>query len=167
MRTLLKLLVPVMSFLILPVACVMDSSDEENDIDATSIVKVGDRIPAFTVEVVDHGQRSLFSSEQLKTETMIVFFHTTCPDCQRELPVIDAWYQRHRAGDSCYVVAIARAEDEAAIAAFWQEHSLTIPYSPQPDRSIYHLFATQYIPRAYLCSSKGVVTWMGIEQFDL
>ena len=178
-----------LSSLILPFSCVVDSAggDAEDDADATSIVKVGDRIPAFSVEMVDNGQRSVFSSEQLSGPTMIVFFHTGCSDCQRELPLVEAWYQSQQVGadasqrqnqpearlrlsesgfdywTNCNVLAIAREESAETIKAFWQEHSLTLPYSPQSDRSIYNLFATKYIPRAYLCSSEGIVLWMGTE----
>ena len=84
-----------LSSLILPFSCVVDSADGDvaDDADATSIVKVGDRIPVFSVEMVDNGQRSVFSSEQLSGPTMIVFFHTGCSDCQRELPLVEAWWQ--------------------------------------------------------------------------
>jgi hypothetical protein len=65
------------------------------------------------------------------------------------------------------MVAIAREEQQENIAAFWQERHLSIPYSPQKDRRIFNLFATQSIPRAYICSVEGIVQWMGIEKFTI
>ena len=36
------------------------------------------------------------------------------------------------------------------MSRFWEENHLTMPYSPQSDRTIYSLFALRTIPRIYL-----------------
>lgn len=149
------------------IGCVVDDDHDATDPDASSIVRVGDRLPAFTVQVVDGASRTVFSNDSVKGTTVIVFFHTTCKDCQRELPELNDYYLRHRQEPGFRMVAIAREESEESIAAYWQQHNLSIPYSPQTDRQIYQLFATMYIPRVYVCSAQGVVLWMGVEDFDL
>ena len=147
--------------------CVIDDHEEPASSDDGSIIRVGDRLPTFSVEVVDGSGNYTFSSDVLTGPTVIVFFNTSCSDCQRELPELNNYYLRHRQEPGFQMVAIAREESEESIATYWAQHNLSIPYSPQSDRRIYHLFATQYIPRVYLCSSQGVVFWMGIENFDL
>lgn len=147
--------------------CVVDDDHDATDPDASSIIRVRDRLPAFTVQVVDGASRTVFSNDSVKGTTVIVFFHTTCKDCQRELPELNDYYLRHRQEPGFRMVAIAREESEESIAAYWQQHNLSIPYSPQTDRQIYQLFATMYIPRVYVCSAQGVVLWMGVEDFDL
>ena len=152
---------------LLLVGCVTDEHHDEADADATSIVRVGDQLPDFSVEVIDGSSRTLFNSGNLEGMTVIVFFHTGCVDCQRELPELNNYYLRHQKELGFRMVAIAREESEESIAAFWQQNNLSIPYSPQTDRRIYNLFATQYIPRVYICSAQGIVLWMGVENFDL
>ena len=161
---------------LLLVGCVTDEHHDEADADATSIVRVGDQygmiyemdqLPDFSVEVIDGSSRTLFNSGNLEGMTVIVFFHTGCVDCQRELPELNSYYLRHQKEPGFRMVAIAREESEESIAAFWQQNNLSIPYSPQTDRRIYNLFATQYIPRVYICSAQGIVLWMGVENFDL
>lgn len=147
--------------------CVIDDHEEPASSDDGSIIRVGDHLPSFSVEVVDGSGNYTFSSDALTGPTVIVFFNTSCSDCQRELPVLNDYYLRHRQEPGFQMVAIAREESEESIAAYWVQHNLSIPYSPQKDRRIYSLFATQYIPRVYLCSSQGVVLWIGIEKFDL
>ena len=161
----MKKIISLFAVLCLLVGCVVDEPDEGNS--STDVVRVGDRLPSFSVDVVDGSDRYTFSSDALTGSTVIVFFNTSCSDCQRELPELNDYYLRHRQELGFRMVAIAREESEESIATYWKQHNLSIPYSPQTDRRVYNLFATQYIPRAYICSAQGVILWMGIENFDM
>ena len=163
----MKILIRVFMMAFLLVGCTIDDHKDSPDPDETSLIKVGDRLPSFSVDMITGEGRGVFSTLRLTGRTVIVFFHTSCSDCQRELPKLNAYYLSHRDENGFQMVAIAREEQQESIAAFWQEHHLAIPYSPQPDRRIYSLFATQTIPRAYLCSADGIVQWMGIEKFTM
>ena len=68
-------------------------SDEEETVER---VKVGDHVPAFTVSMTDGSSQWTFNSNQLKGETVIVFFNTTCGDCKRDLPLLEQYYQQHQ-----------------------------------------------------------------------
>ena len=129
-------------------------------------VVVGDRVPLFSVEMVKDGERSTFSTAQLTGETVIVFFNTTCPDCQRDLPKLNQYYLKHKADEGFQMVAISREEGEEDVAAYWKDKGLQIPYFAQNDRRIYELFASSIIPRVYFVSAKGIVTRIFIERFD-
>lgn len=129
-------------------------------------VVVGDRVPLFSVEMVKDGERSTFSTAQLTGETVIVFFNTTCPDCQRDLPKLNQYYLKHKADEGFQMVAISREEGEEDVAAYWKDNGLQIPYSAQNDRRIYELFASSIIPRVYFVSAQGIVTRVFIERFD-
>lgn len=121
-------------------------------------VAVGDHLPAFSV-VLDDG--TIYDS-MAPGASVIVFFHTGCSDCLRELPLLD---ERYRAGvyEGKRVVCISRAEGAESVAAFWQEHHLALPYSAQPDRRIFDLFASAGIPRVYETDEEGVVVRITIE----
>lgn len=129
-------------------------------------VAVGDRVPLFSVEMVKDGERSTFSTAQLTGETVIVFFNTTCPDCQRDLPKLNQYYLKHKVDEGFQMVAISREEGEEDVAAYWKDNGLQIPYSAQNDRRIYELFASSIIPRVYFVSAQGIVTRIFIERFD-
>ena len=147
------------------VACSM-SDDEGGEVG--EYVKVGDRLPLFSVETVQaDGTTAKFSTTQLTGETVIVLFHTGCQDCQRELPRLNAYYLRHRSEPGFQMVAISREEGAESIAAFWLSQHLSIPYSAQPDRRIYNLFASSIIPRVYFCSAEGIVNKVYIEKVDI
>ena len=129
-------------------------------------VAVGDHVPLFSVEMVKDGERSTFSTAQLTGETVIVFFNTTCPDCQRDLPKLNQYYLKHKVDEGFQMVAISREEGEEDVAVYWKDKGLQIPYSAQNDRRIYELFASSIIPRIYFVSAQGVVTRIFIERFD-
>jgi hypothetical protein len=65
------------------------------------------------------------------------------------------------------MVAISRAEDEDMVAPFWEEYGLEIPYSAQPDRRIYDMFAKSIVPRVYFVAPSGKVTKVLVENFDV
>ena len=115
-------------------------------------VKVGDRVPVFAVDLSD----GTHYDSRTAGASVIIFFHTDCADCQRELPLINARYARGEYADR-RVVCISRAEGEAPVAAFWQSHGLTLPYSAQPDRRIFDLFASAGIPRIYETDATGTI----------
>lgn len=163
----MKSLIRVIFGALLLVGCTIDDHKNSPDPDETSLVRVGDRLPSFSVDIIMGEGTGVFSTEKLTGRTVIVFFHTGCSDCQRELPKLNDYYLAHRDESGFQMVAIAREEQQENIAAFWQERHLSIPYSPQKDRRIFNLFATQSIPRAYICSVEGIVQWMGIEKFTI
>ena len=149
-----KVEVMIMLLCLLTGACSMVNDDDEVE----ERVTVGDHVPVFTVDVVADGMPTTFSTSNLTGETVIVFFHTSCADCQRELPVLDDYYRQHRDDPGFQMVAISRAEGVETVAAFWAEHGLQMPYSAQEDRYIYELFASAIIPRVYVVSPQGIVT---------
>ena len=144
----------------------MGCSSIEDQEEVTERVNVGDRVPSFTIDVVSDGIHSTFSTAQLTGETVIVFFNTTCPDCQRDLPKLNQYYLKHKIEKGIQMVAISREEGETSVAAYWKDNGLQIPYSAQNDRHIYELFASSIIPRIYFVSAKGIVTRVFIERFE-
>ncbi len=115
------------------------------DDDKVTSLEAGDKVPEFTVTLNDG---STLSTADLRGHTsLVVFFSTSCPDCRQELPILQRVYEKKP--DDALIVCIAREEDEASIAAFWEANGLTMPYSPQPDRRVYNLFASGIIPRIY------------------
>lgn len=129
-------------------ACVVEDDVEER-------VKVGDALPVFRVRLND----GCFYDSSIRDGrgSVIVFFETSCTDCQRELPLLNMQYLMGRFGDS-HVVCISRGEPAERIEAYWREQNLSMPYSAQPDRMIYELFATIGVPRVYIVDANGKIT---------
>ena len=143
----MKKTVLILAALMLAVsACIRDKIPEGAELGP------GDRLPEFSV-ILDDG--SVVSTGDLSGKvSVIVFFHTGCPDCQAELPVIQRIHDEF--SPEAAVLCISREEDAADIAEYWAENGLTLPYSAQKDRTVYSLFASEGVPRVYV-SSGGLI----------
>lgn len=136
--------------------CIADNQEPGN------LLKVGDRLPEFTIDVIDNStQYSLSSRDLAGHEAVIVFFNTGCQDCRKELPEIERQYRednKDKSEDERVVyVCISREESEESVRKFWDENGLTLPYSPQEDRAVYNLFSISGIPRIYHISADGII----------
>ncbi len=140
----------LVSIMLLTVLALTGGCVTEKDRPAYSLQK-GDSVPHFEV-VMNNGQ--LFSTPMLAKKTSVIaFFNTGCSDCRRELPEIQKAYETClKEGLSVIFACIAREEDAASIAVYWEQNGLSLPYSAQTDREVYSLFASGGIPRIYVAT---------------
>lgn len=138
-----------MTFAALFTNCVTDDND------GGYALGVGDPLPEFTVTMKDGS--TVNSADLAGSVSVISFFHTSCPDCQEEFPILQEAYERS-ADTGVRFICIAREQEDPEIEEYWTANGLTLPYSPQPDRRIYSLFASSIIPRTYVVSPDLVIT---------
>ena len=150
----IRKMLAALSFLYFSVAamasCVCDMSEAGVTGD---IVVIGQALPEFSVALSDG--RVVTPETFAGRPAVIVFFSTECVDCRKELPVIQRLYEER--GDAAGFVCISRAEGEGSVETYWHTHGLTLPYSAQTDREVFHLFARGTIPRVYVCDAEGTV----------
>ena len=146
--------------------CLLFSCIREEVPAGENIVEPGDMLPDFSVVLNDGSE---LSTQSLKGKVaVLIFFHTECPDCQKELPVIQQLYEEYAANEEVAIYAISRVaiyaisreEGEEEVADYWERNALTIPYSAQDDRRVYELFSTSGIPRVYVCRRDGTIVSM-------
>ncbi len=117
------------------------------------IIAPGHSLPPFCV-TTDDGKR--ISNDSLLGKTsLIVFFNTSCRDCRRELPLLQRLQREW--GDGVRILCISRAETAESVRRFWQQEALTLPFSAQSDREVYHRFARRGIPKLYVADRNGKV----------
>lgn len=117
-------------------------------------LKVGDRLPDFEV-VMNDG--SVVTDDYLKQEVSVVmFFHTSCPDCQQVLPEMQKIYDEY-VSERVRIALISREESKEDIESFWKEKGFEMPYSAQNDRKVYEKFAQTRIPRVYINEKGGII----------
>ena len=143
-------------------SCVKDK-DQDGEIE--NYIEPGDKLPDFTVK--NAAGEELNSKELEGHVTLLVFFMTTCPDCERELPKIeDTWKQLHE-NTSFRLVTVSRVETVSSVSNYWEKNKFTMPFYLDPERKAFDLFANSTIPRIYLVNRENVVTWMAIEEMEL
>ncbi len=67
---------------------------------------------------------------------------------------------------SVQFICISRSEGANKIAAYWQAHALTMPYSAQTDKRVFNLFAAKRIPRIYVTDKEGKVCQIFVERLN-
>lgn len=134
------------------ISCIDENMSETED-----VILVGSKLPNFKVEMNDG---TVVTGQDLRdTTSLIMFFHTGCPDCRKALPCVQRMYNEYASRGVAFVL-ISREEEEASIVTYWEEQGLDMPYSAQSDRKVYELFANRRVPRIYISVPGGTVRYI-------
>ena len=134
-------------------AFVVKAQDETGD-----KVKVGDKMPAFTIKS-DNGTQ--LASSSLKGKVVLVnFFATWCPPCQKELAEVQkTLWPKYKDNKDFVMLVIGREHTDADLAAYNEKKGFTFPLYPDKSRAVYDAFAKNLIPRSYLVDKNGKVIY--------
>lgn len=134
-----------------------------------SLTQVGERMPEFTVKEVS-GKTFSMAKERGKV-VVVNFWATWCPPCRVEMPRLEKEiWDKYEGNPDFVMVAIARQQTQAKIAAFAREHpEFTYPLAYDPQRKVYAKFAAAGIPRSYVVGRDGKILFqsLGYEQGEV
>jgi peroxiredoxin len=124
--------------------------------DPTTLTRVGDMAPVFTCRTIEG--KVVDITEMTGNVILINFFATWCPPCNQELPVLETQiWKKYHGNSNFFLLVIGREHDEKAVSEYALSGKFSMPFVADPDRSIYKLFATQYIPRNVLIDKSGKI----------
>jgi peroxiredoxin len=140
----------------------------QDDLESTTIVKVGNNPPVFTTQSLSG---KTFSSDELKGKVVLInFWATWCPPCKAELPLLQKNIYDKIKDNNFAVFCISRGEKDDVVKKFIQRNKYTFPVYLDPETKTYNLFASKYIPRNFVIGKDGKVkmTTVGFskEEFD-
>lgn len=141
-----------------------DSIDIEANPPVIDYVSIGDTLPSFSI-VMNTGE-IIGDSDLLGNTSVIVFFNTFCPDCQKLLPHIQHLYDDFN-GKGINFILISREETSETISLYWEEQGFTMPYSAQADRGIYNLFAESRLPLVFISDNNNIVHFIHTDSPDI
>lgn len=153
----LALIVVIIAVILLLPACGNRGGKKsaESETEATTLVRVGDSAPDFTVEMFDGSHLSL---RELRGKVVLLnFWATWCPPCREELTHVQTQIIDRFAGQPFLFLPVSRGEERAAVAAFREKTGYAFPMGLDPDRAIYDHYASNYIPRNFVIDQKGKV----------
>lgn len=136
--------------------------------DSTTLVKVGDPAPDFSVALFDGSHLTL--SELRGKVVLLNFWATWCPPCRQELTRVQKDLIDRFAGRDFLFLPVSRGEKRSDVAAFREKTGYTFPMGLDSTRTIYDRYATNFIPRNYLIDRDGRIITATIgyspEEFD-
>jgi peroxiredoxin len=126
----------------------------------STLVKLGDTAPAFSVTTTDGKE---VSTQKLKGKVILLnFFATWCPPCLAELPHLEAEVWQKFKDRGLALVLIGREHSTDDLVRFKAEQKLTMPFAADPKREVYAKYATEGIPRNFLIGTDGKVKFQSL-----
>ena len=118
----------------------------------STIVRVGDIAPDFTVNMVDGSSVTL---SQLQGRTvLLVFFATWSADGKMQLSLMKDMLQEFDS-EKFSLLTISTSEEMADVQEFINEKNYTFPVGVDSDGLIFQLYATEYLPRCFVIDPLG------------
>jgi peroxiredoxin len=84
---------------------------------------------------------------------LVNFWATWCPPCHKEMPDLEALYQRW--GKSDLVILAISDEETSKVEPFIAEHKITYPILLDPGRKVNDLIQVEGIPKSFVYDRKG------------
>jgi peroxiredoxin len=142
----------IYSFLLLLslLSCIKDDAKETDNFE----LKAGDTLPAFSIS---NKEESLTATDLQGKVSLIVFFNTSCKDCQREFSSMNNLYNSYFKNPSVRMLMIARGQIEKEVDDYFLSLNYTFSYFADPSRTVYSLFADNTIPRLFLVGKDGKI----------
>jgi peroxiredoxin len=107
-----------------------------------------------------HGQRWTLS--ELRGKVVLVnFWATWCPPCRKEMPDLEALYQRFE-GRGFVILAISD-EEMSKVEPFIAERKVTYPILLDPGRRVNTLFDVEGIPKSFVYDRRGKLVAQSID----
>lgn len=145
-------------FVLFAVLCFTSCIKDDEERNGESKILPGDSLPSFELMAING---ETISSETLKGKVaFLVFFDTTCGDCRRELPFVEAVWKDLKDDSSFAMWTISRGQTANTVSDYWKENAFNMPVYIDNDRKAYSLFADMTIPRFYLADRSGTVRWI-------
>ncbi len=133
------------------------AKSEEDDVEKTTLINVGDTAPDFTVTMLDGRQIKL--SELRGNVVMLCFWATWCPPCRQELSHLQADVIDKYQGKKLVVLPISRGEKRDVVEKFIIDNGYKFGVGLDTDRKIYDQYASNYIPRTFIINKQGKVVY--------
>ena len=99
-------------------------------------------------------QGKTWSLRELKGKVVLVnFWATWCPPCRKEMPDLNALYQRFK--DQGFVILAISDEEADKVRPFIAERKISYPVMLDPGRKVNELFQVEGIPKSFVYDREG------------
>jgi peroxiredoxin len=144
------------------VEAAIDTNNNEQFRAAMARLEADDRKrehPEFTLTDLS-GKAWTFSALRGKV-VLVNFWATWCPPCRKEMPDLEALYQRF--GSKGLVVLGISDEEAAKVEPFIRERKVSFPVLLDPGRKVNKMFVVEGIPKSFVYDREGKLAAQSID----
>lgn len=105
----------------------------EEQFEETTLVKVGDTVPACSVTTIDGDTIAL---PQPGKVVLINFFATWCGPCQLELPHLERLWSELKDDERFRLVVVGREETDETVRNYRRQYDYTFPMAADTNRDV-------------------------------
>jgi peroxiredoxin len=129
---------------------------------ATARIEADDEIRRNADFTLSDLQGKSWTLRALRGKVVLVnFWATWCPPCRKEMPDLDALYQRFK--DRGFVVLAISDEDAGKVKGLLAEKGVSFPILLDPGRKVNELFRVGGIPKSFLYDRDGKLVAQAID----
>ena len=148
----------IASVMLLATSCI---KDEKHTSDDTTMVGIGQKAPDFTVEML--GGEDITLSDLQGDVVLLTFWDPQCPTCQQVMDVAQERIVERIKGKRINFLPISRGYTKEYIADYCVSRGYDFPIGLDPQKTIYGLYATMYVPRSFIIDKQGVIRHLYVE----
>ncbi|RWZ54468.1 TlpA family protein disulfide reductase [Halobacillus fulvus] len=117
-------------------------------------LNVGDKFPEVTLKSIDGSYKKIdFTKSEI---TLFNVWATWCPPCQKEIPVINSYFNTYERG-KFNVIALSMGEGKLVVEQYLENNIIAFPVFLDPQQKQLEKLAIQFIPTSYFVNSEGRV----------
>ncbi|MBP1905911.1 thiol-disulfide isomerase/thioredoxin [Paenibacillus turicensis] len=130
----------------------------------TNVVKVGEAVPAFSLQGIDGKQYKIGGKAKQGNEgdvaqkpVWIHFWASWCGPCQSEAPDIEELTAKYKDKLDAYGINATMYDNEQDVKAFVEKYKLTFPVLKDEQGDIFKLFRGAALPTHVFIDGNGIV----------
>ena len=124
--------------------------------DNQGLLPVGSKAPDFSANTIDGGSISLGDSEGKNKATMLVFFASWCPHCNKEAPTISELSNSYKDDLRVVMVGIDNQDNQQKVKEFVNNYGIEGPASYDP--SLGSTYKVSSYPTIYVLDKDKKIT---------
>ena len=139
-------------------SCIKDKVESSDD---TTLVGIGQTAPDFTVDMLDGDKITL--SDLRGDVVLLTFWDPECPTCQKQMDVAEERIVKRLQDKSVHYLPISRGYTREYISDYCSSRGYDFPIGLDPQKRIYGLYATKYVPRSFVIDRQGIIRYIYVE----
>ena len=139
-------------------SCIKDKVESSDD---TTLVGIGQTAPDFTVDMLDGDKITL--SDLRGDVVLLTFWDPECPTCQKQMDVAEERIVKRLQDKSVHYLPISRGYTREYISDYCSSRGYDFPIGLDPQKRIYGLYATKYVPRSFVIDRQGIIRHIYVE----